>query len=156
MNDQPYRPPSADITPLPRTARSLPRLSILFVVALVLYYLLSSVTLPFANRFWLGEIPPLALIQIPKSWLHHEIQAGLIWLLHVLEMNSGSTSPDMIRTQPWAMTMMCMLPPATVLLAARCLRWRCPRYQLAILIVLAACDAAVTFWFERTSSLSLF
>ena len=49
------------------------------------YCVVSIVTLPFIGSVWLGEIPPLTLIQIPKiglaSWLRQHVGMEVIKML---------------------------------------------------------------------------
>ncbi len=49
-----------------------------FVTCAATYYLLSALTLPIVNRIWLGEIPLLALIQLPKSFLKSAIHTPMM------------------------------------------------------------------------------
>lgn len=127
------------------------------IAVLVLYYLISIITLPFADDFWVGEIPVLALPQIPKSMAFTFIRQTLISLMHVLGWSRGSASPDAIAATPWAFGILFVTPALLVLLLAATFRrvWHHRRW-LAVLLLLAFADSVVTLWFEWTSRLSIF
>lgn len=121
------------------------------------YCLLSALTLPFAPSVWLGELPVLALLQLPKMAIHDGAQSLLMQLRTALGWSSGSPSPDMIATQPYAMAMMVTLPALVLLAAAAVSRslWSVRR-SAVFLAAAASLDAVVSIWFEQTSRLSLF
>lgn len=121
------------------------------------YYAASSLTLPFANSVWLGELPVLALVQLPKSWAHDKVQNLIMAYMRSHGLSSGSPSPDMIRSSPWAFAVVFCVPAIVVLtMAAVSRNLRQSRTLIVLFLLLAVIDAAVTIWFERTSSLSLF
>lgn len=88
-----------------------------FVGAFVYYYSYSFLTLPFADKFWFGEIPLFALVQLPKEKLNDAVQDFLISLLPSLGLASGSPSPDMILTHPWALGVTVTTPGLILLIA---------------------------------------
>lgn len=59
-------------------------------------FAVSTLTLPFANVIWHGELPPLALIQLPKSLLKSAVHETLMFAIESLGMSRGSFSPDYI------------------------------------------------------------
>ena len=127
-------------------------LAVIFAV----YYVTSILTLPFANEVWFGELPIFAVVQLPKIYLNSVIQDAMISLLPLLGLNSGSASPDLILTHPWALGVTVTLPPLTVicvLMLSRHLRYS--RLTGAVILI-GAIDAIVTWWFDSSSSLSLF
>src|SRR5580765_7823280 len=71
---------------------------------LVAYFVISSLTLPFVDRLWLGEMALLALIQLPKvvlaRWCQHE---WVIRGMHIAGLSTGSMSPDLIASRPWGL-----------------------------------------------------
>lgn len=75
------------------------------------YCALSCLTLPLVGHVWLGEIPLLALIQIPKlavvGWLrvHVVMEAIALW-----GFSRGSFSPDYILARPYALAIAYMIP----------------------------------------------
>ncbi|MBD3673107.1 MAG: hypothetical protein HUJ26_06230 [Planctomycetaceae bacterium] len=131
---------------------------LMFVVASAcFYYLMSAMTLPFSNSIWLGEFPPLAIVQLPKSFLKFVIQECLLSLVHALGWSQGSASPDYIATHGWAMVIMTILP--AILLVSACAifsRGRLRTRLIAAVLVMAMIDAAVTLWFDASSSFKLY
>jgi hypothetical protein len=71
---------------------------------LVAYFVVSVVTLPFVDRWWLGEMALLALIQLPKvtlaRWCQHEL---VIRGMHIAGLSTGSMSPDLNASRPWGL-----------------------------------------------------
>ena len=129
-----------------------------FAGLMLYFYVYSFLTLPFANKVWLGELPPLALVQLPKSMLKHRIQEFLISLLPRFGLASGSPSPDMILTSPWALGLAVTLPALVILPIAWLTlpRGKSRRLLLIALVLAMILDGVVTFWFDATSSLSIF
>jgi hypothetical protein len=129
------------------------------VAIVITYYTTSILTLPFANDWWIGEMPVFAIVQIPKIKLMSVFHNALVSLLPTLGLASGSASPDLILTHPWALGLTVTLPALTLFCSITLLR-RVARRRILIITVFAfafACiDAAVTFWFDSTSRLSLF
>jgi hypothetical protein len=121
------------------------------------YYLLSALTLPFVNKFWLGEIPVLALIQLPKSFLKSAIHTPMMSAMHSLGYSHGSFSPDYGATHGWAMAIMVTLPALFIVAVLWKLR-KLPQRRTLIVAVLvcASIDAVVTLWFDSVSHLKLF
>ncbi|MCA9083559.1 MAG: hypothetical protein KDA81_05870 [Planctomycetaceae bacterium] len=124
---------------------------------LCLYYVASAVTLPFANRIWFGEIPVLAVIQLPKTFLKSLFQHAFLWFVRSTGLSQGSFSPDYMATHPWAMAAMSITPLIVLIILIRLTRPR-PLHSRVIMytVTLAAVDTAVTFWFDSTSALSLY
>jgi hypothetical protein len=68
------------------------------------YFVISAVTLPFLDTWWLGELPLLALIQLPKVALAHWCQWDLVMKgMHIAGLSKGSVSPDLIASRPWGL-----------------------------------------------------
>lgn len=66
--------------------------------------LVSCATFPFADRFWLGELPVLAIFQFPKlavaEWIRVHVGIGIIrWF----GMTGGSFSLGYIQAGPYAL-----------------------------------------------------
>lgn len=122
-----------------------------------LYYGLSSLTLPLANYLWLGEVPVLALIQLPKSFLKSIIQAILLRGVHAFGLSQGSPSPDSIATHGWAL-LLASLFPALVLIGFFLSLPRGPKRRIlvSLVLILAIVDGLVTGWFDSHSRLKLF
>jgi hypothetical protein len=122
------------------------------------YYVQSILSLPLADRVWLGEIPLFALIQLPKMKLKHFVQDAMIRQLPALGLASGSPSPDMILTHPWALGFTVLVPGLIFLCCLTpLLRFvRHPKMVFVTVIVVMCLDAGLTFWFDATSRLSIF
>jgi hypothetical protein len=130
---------------------------LVFTVLVCAYYVISALTLPAANKIWLGEIPLLALVQIPKAFLKTMVHKALMHAMHGLGISYGSFSPDFGATHGWAMLIMLTLPAllfATVLMRARGLEHR--NRWVGLVLLLAAIDGMVTIWFDSVSRLKLF
>lgn len=161
----PYESPATNVPskPLGRTAPGgLWRHILTAGTGLVIaYYALSFTTLPWADDVWLGEMPLLAIPQLPKMHLKSILQDGLIALLPLFGLDAGSPSPNSIRTHPWAMGLMVAGPPLLVagllVLTGRGARGGRRRGALiGALLAVALVDGLVTFWFDSTSRLTLF
>ena len=85
------------------------------------YSAVSTLTLPFLNSLWLGELPVLGLFQLPKLPLAHWIRVHVVMeVINRLGLSSGSFSPDYGMARPYAL-MITYLIPVVVVLA---LGWR--------------------------------
>lgn len=121
------------------------------------YFAVSALTLPFANTIWFGDLPPLALTQLPKSFLKSAVHEILMFVIESVGMSRGSFSPDYIATHDWAMGVM-TAAPALLLVAAFLLlrRVSCRGKLIAIVLISATIDGIVTFWFDNAFNLKLF
>ena len=121
------------------------------------YYGISAMTLPFTNAVWCGEVPLLAILQIPKSFIKFVIQDFLLHAVNVLDLSQGSASPDYIATHGWAMVIMAAAPALLLVAVFAFLRHDRMRNRLiAVVLIFASIDAIVTIWFDSSSSLKLF
>lgn len=127
--------------------------------SLIVYCLLCTLTIPFINAIWLGEIPVLALIQLPKieyaDWLRsgHVMQA-----IRLLGLSSGSASPDRILARPYALAI-AYLYPLAILIAVLWMRTRMkqPYRRLTVLLLIAAAiDFAATLMFAHQRFLTIY
>src|SRR4029078_5978016 len=79
------------------------------------YCALSCLTLPFIGRVWLGELPVLAVIQLPKialaDWLRTHVVMEAITFL---DFSRGSCSPDYILARPYALAIAYLIPMAVI------------------------------------------
>lgn len=150
----PYEPSTATRT---RATDLAPRWPVVLVLIACAYYLCSACTLPFGQRLWLGELPVLAVVQLPKVFLKSLIHSLLLSAMHALGWSRGSASPDFIATHGWAMGFMVSLP-AIALLVILCLIGVFPyrRRLISLMTVCALIDAVVTLWFDHVSNLKLF
>jgi hypothetical protein len=126
---------------------------------LIVYFLLSTITLPFIDDLWLGELPLLALIQLPKvsfaSWLRSDV---VIPLMRLVGSSRGSPSPDLIRASPYALAMAYVIPLGIFTLVMLFRRRTVPlaRWPLMIMIALAALDYAFTLAFACGPGFTLY
>lgn len=151
----PYEAPDATS---PGVLHSKPRRwPYLFWFGAIAYYAFSALSLPFAHRAWFGEVPVLAIFQIPKSIVKSVAHDLLLYLVHTSGWSRGSASPDYGMTHGWAMLIMVLLPPVII---GAVLWFLCPTAnRRRFLIVFAACaliDGLITFWFDSTQSLKLY
>ena len=124
---------------------------------LMVYYVVSSLTLPLADEIWLGELPLMAIPQLPKSWLFSTARQYLIILTQAMGVDRGSPSPNMIAMTPWAFAIVFIAPTALAIAAtAICRRLRPCWPWIWRLMALATVDAVITIWFDQTSRLSIF
>ena len=126
-------------------------------LGLCAYYLLSALTLPFVNQWWLGEMAPLALFQSPKGFLKSVIHQGLMSFVTWAGWSRGSHSPDYGATHGWAMGLMASLPLITLIVILLTVRPLPGRSRLiAAAAGCALLDGLITFWFDSASNLKLY
>jgi hypothetical protein len=85
--------------------------------SLIAYFVVSAATIPFAGKVWLGEIPLLALIQIPIVALAKWCQDLVILGMRSTGLSTGSASPDLIASRPWGLVLAYLLALGPVLVA---------------------------------------
>ena len=121
------------------------------------YYALSALTMPFINKLWVGEVPLLAIIQLPKAVLKSGIQTVLMSALSALGLSRGSFSPDYLATHMWALGL-AMLIPTLLVIGAISLPRNLPNKRRLILTVIAFAlvDVVVTLVADSLSHLKTF
>jgi hypothetical protein len=130
------------------------------LVRLLLAYLVAcSITIRLIDTWWVGEIPMLALIQLPKigpaQWLRQHVVMPLIVSFG---KSSGSFSPDYVTAGPYALAIVYVLAVGLVLLVG-VRRMRSSRRDLAwalVLVAVAVIDFALTLRFARGPGLSIY
>lgn len=112
------------------------------LVAIAGYLIVSITTLPFLFQFWLGEFPPLALIQLPKisfaKWLLSDL---VLPLIKHLGFSRGSASPDYVLARPYALMLSYLIPAAmllVLLLATRQFRGTTRLWYAIVLVAMVA------------------
>lgn len=80
----------------------------------IAYFLVSIITIPFAGSLWWGEMPLLALIQVPKlsSAIWFRTSVVMPWIVK-LGYSAGSFSPDYLLARPYGL----LFPYALFLIA---------------------------------------
>lgn len=136
-----------------------PTPAMLFLYALTAWSVASVLTLPLAGHVWIGDLPLLALLQVPKvllaDWLRQEV---VMSLLRPLGLSSGSPSPDSITARPWALALAYLLLLGTV--TAVC--WRTLRTELRgrrLFLILAGIlllDCVFTLYFGKSRWLTIY
>jgi len=137
--------------------RSWRRWPVIVGAGMCIYYAISALTLPFADDVWFGEVPPLAIIQLPKSFLKSVVHDVLMSCVSALGLSRGSFSPDFIATHGWAMGIMTTAPAlllvAVFLFMPRVLH---RRKLIAAILICASIDTIVTLWFDSVSNFKLY
>ena len=128
--------------------------------ALIGYFIFSTITLPFIGRVWLGEIPVLALLQLPKTifagWLRTQI---VMKAVKPLGLSQGSLSPDYLTARPYALAIAYLaLGVVVVIISWGKLRSDRRRRRLLLLAFLLAAglDFWATLFFASGRSLTLY
>lgn len=82
---------------------------------LIGYCIVSTLTLPLIGQVWLGDLPLLAIVQLPKiqvaGWLRTEVVMEAIKLIGV---SKGAFSPDYIMARPYALAIAYLIPMLVV------------------------------------------
>ena len=86
---------------------------------LVLYFVICMATLPFVDALWLGELPVLAVLQMPKLSTASWLRTGVVMpTIRGLGLSSGSFSPDYVMARPYALALAYIMAVVAVLVAA--------------------------------------
>jgi hypothetical protein len=148
-----YQNPGTEPAPAER------RVYALFLKILIAYFATCSLTIPFVNRLWLGELPLLAVIQLPKLLPAKWVRIGVVMpAIRRLGLSRGSFSPDYIMARPYALAIT-YLVPLIVVVAVVGLRTRMTRpfaRLIAILLALAAVDYALTLLLADAAGLTMY
>ena len=145
-------------SPTPRR-RFIADVPVLLLQALTAYFVLSIVTLPFVDSFWIGELPLLVLIQLPKIFLGGWLRTDLVMpAIVAMGRSAGSFSPDYGTARPYALAIAYLLVLGAVLAPLSAFsrftprRWR----WLAILLLAAAADFGCTLWLAGGPGLTIY
>jgi hypothetical protein len=123
------------------------------------YGVASALTLPFLDRLWLGEIPLLALVQVPKvefaQWLCRNVVMAAI---QHLGLSRGSFSPDYILARPYALAIAYLIPLSVLLATVRVRTQMAAPYRVwsYVLIIVAFLDYGFTLIFAGGPGLSIY
>jgi hypothetical protein len=125
----------------------------------IAYCIISILMLPLMNALWLGEIPILALIQLPKvavaSWLREHV---VMEMIKMLGWSKGSFSPDYIMARPYGLGLAYSIPLILVSLSLLLPGCSAGRHRRLTLILFAALlvDGVFTYFFTNRRSFSLY
>jgi hypothetical protein len=122
------------------------------------YFFASILTLPFIDALWFGEVPVLALIQLPKiapaGWLRSDVVMPAI---RAMGLSRGSFSPDFILARPYGLAIAYVLILGVVFVVlwisgqmSRSSRW------VWITLGAALIDFVFTLWFAGGPGLTIY
>ena len=117
------------------------------LLAITGYFVASSLTLPLLDALWLGELPLLAIVQVPKMELARWLQSDVVRpTMAALGLSQGSPSRDHFMTRPLALAIVYVLvlgPVLTVLWRSGRMT-RSSRFWACIVLLAAAIDFVLT------------
>jgi hypothetical protein len=126
---------------------------------LAAYFVISICTLPFLNKLWAGDVPLLALIQVPKvlfaGWVRTDV---VMRAMRGLGLSRGSFSPDHVVARPYALAIAYLVVLGIVFAPLWARRRRTPirRRWAWIVVGAAAVDFAFTLWFAGRSGITVY
>lgn len=141
----PSREPPTDPPPAPAEIPARRRDAMVWLLRLAAVYLLvSSLTFPIIDWWWIGEFPPLAVLQFPKlefaGWLRQRVVMPVIgWL----GLSQGSFSPDYILASPYALALAYVIP--AILIVVVLLSSRTLKKMHLVWLTIAAVTAVIDF-----------
>lgn len=114
-------------------------------------------TLPFVNWLWMGELPVLAVLQLPKLLLAEWLRTDFVMpAIKGLGLSSGAFSPDYTMARPYALVAAYLLPIVVVIVTVRS-RMAAPyRLWSCLLLCAAALDWLLTLKLASSPGLSLY
>lgn len=125
----------------------------------VFYFIISIATLPFVDALWLGELPVLAVPQLPKLLIAGWFRTGVIMpAISALGLSSGSFSSDYLMARPYALALAYLIPVITVPVVARGRMRVVQSYRswTFLFLCIAVLDYLLTLRLTHTPGLSLF
>jgi hypothetical protein len=129
------------------------------LLLLTAYLVLSIVTLPFLDALWFGEVPLLALIQVPKTALAAWLRTDMVMpAIAAMGWSRGSFSPDYLMARPYALAIAYVLALGVVFLVL-CVCGqlsRSPRRWVWLTLAAAFVDFAFTLWFAGGPGLTIY
>ena len=118
---------------------------------LVAYFAVCTITVPFMDAWWLfGEVPVLALVQVPKVEAADEVQHFLVMkFFPATGLSLGSYSPDSTRARPWALAAVYLVVIGLMLGVVWFRRGMRPPWRRWAIVVVAmgVIDCMMTLWF---------
>ncbi len=126
---------------------------------LIAYCVVSTLTIPFAGLVWLGEVPLLALVQLPKVGLADWLRSGpVMGTIKSLGLSSGSFSPDYLMARPYALAVVYLIPliGLAVVLRLREGRTGSLRPMTLVLAGVAVLDYVLTLVFGSWRSFTIY
>ena len=141
------------------SSRRMTDVGALVLQTMAAYFVVSIVTLPFLDSIWIGELPLLALVQVPKvfvaGWIRTDVMMPVI---RMLGLSRGSFSPDYIMARPYALALAYGLVFGLVLGMLRMSKRFTPaaRRWAYVALAAAAIDFALTLWLAGGLGLTVY
>lgn len=125
------------------------------------YGALSCLTVPFTRHFWIGEIPTLALIQMPKILMAEWLRTHVVMeMVKFLGFSSGSFSPDYILARPYALALAYLLVMVIIGGIGWCFRFhftdRQWRFVVTMFLATAIIDYLLTLTFTKGPGFTIY
>lgn len=121
------------------------------------YCVLSCLTLPFIGHVWLGELPVLALIQLPKIATAHWLRTHVVMeALPFFGLSQGSFSPDYLMARPYALAIVYLVPMLIIGVAGLRRPDQRRRLTTVIFLVTATADYVFTLIFADGRFLTIY
>ena len=93
------------------------------IICFIAYFIISMITIPFINSIWFGELPVLAVIQLPKVIPANAIRRYYaVSLAKELNISKGSFSPDYGLARPYALSIIYIIPLLILVFYALCIK----------------------------------
>lgn len=155
----PDQAPTLDYEATTQRARPRADLGQLTLRAVTVYFVASIATLPFLDSLWMGEVPLLALVQLPKVGLADGLRAQVVMpAISAMGLSRGSLSPDFGLARPYALALAYLLMLGVVFgllrickrMSPQARRWAC------VTLIVAAVDFGMTLWFAGGPGLSVY
>jgi hypothetical protein len=126
--------------------------------ALTAYLAVSALTLPVMDALWVGEIPLLALPQVPKvtlaKWVRTEV---VVAYMRAHGLSKGSPSPDSIAARPYALAITYLVPLGALLGLVALRTGLAPhRRWVVALVAVAALDFYLTLTLAGGSGFTIY
>lgn len=127
--------------------------------AMIGYFFICAITLPFVDELWLGELPLLAIVQVPKIEFASWLRSGLVMsAIRQLGWSKGSFSPDYLTARPYALAIayLVVLVLVIVPIAIRTRLVKPFSWLILALLIVAGLDFIDTLIFGTQRSFSLY
>ncbi len=132
---------------------------VILVKSAIAYGVISSLTLPFLDKFWLGELPVFAVIQLPKIELANWLRTTVVMeMIQSLGYSRRSFSPDFLLARPWALAItyggpLVLFCGVIWLIGRRTANYR---HLFGILLIVALVDYFLTLFLTVGPGLTLY
>jgi hypothetical protein len=131
----------------------------LLIKAMIVYLVVSMATLPFIDTLWLGEVPLLALPQVPKTELANWLRRHVVMpAIKGMGVSRGSFSPDWGLARPYALAAayLMALGPGLIIVWVRARAVGQRRVWVWVVVLAAVVDFFCTLWFGGGPGLTIY